>query len=181
MKYCEKILYKNAVIQFNSQKNDSNDKFKPFGAVITFETTYNRQDYLCIYLDINIYAGKGRGNAVRKTHIWEYTGGVLAIPERFIKFTKSLKIKICEYICNIMTRQIENGEEYYSKCDLVSVYKYLNLKNFYLNDKGYSFFFPQNTVAPHESGIVSVVVPDRIVDGGEYVGRDALGAPLAFL
>ena len=160
IKYCEKILYKNAAYQKDS------DGFKPFGAVITFETAYNGRDCLCIYLDINIYAGKGRGNAVRKAHIWEYKGGGLVNPKKMIQFSRPLKSKICEYICNTMTRQIENGEEYYTKCDLVSVYKYLNMRNFYLNDKGYSFFFPQNTVAPHESGIVSVIVPEKIVSGG---------------
>jgi len=157
IQYCEKVLYKHAAYQ-----KDKED-FKPFGAVMTFETTYNKQDYLCIYLDISIFSGKGRGNAARKAHIWACKGGELVIPERLIKLNRTVKIKICEYICKTMASQIENGEERYIKYDFPSVYKYLNMKNFGLNENGYSFFFPQNTVAPFESGIVSFFVPEGIM------------------
>ena len=160
--YCEKVLYKQAAYQYH--KNI--EGFKPFGAVMTFETAYNRQDYLCIYLDISIYAGKGRGNTKRTAQIWACKGGELVAPERFIKFTRRNKIKICGYISKTMKNQIENGEERYIKYDLPSVYKYLSMKNFYLSEKGYSFFFPQNTIAPPESGIVSFAVPEEILNGG---------------
>jgi len=78
IQYCENFLYKQAVYQ------KDRDGFKPFGAVITYETAYNRQDYLCIYFDISIYAGKGRRNTVRKTHIWACKSGELVNPEKII-------------------------------------------------------------------------------------------------
>ena len=160
--YCEKILYKNAALEFSKRKK-AGEEFRPFGAVVTFETTYNKHDFLCVCLDINIYAGKGRGNAVRKAHIWSCKGGELVRPEKFIKFTRPTKNKICEYIHETMINQIKNGEENYIKSDLRSVYKNLNMKNFELSETGYSFFFPQDTVAPFESGIVSFAVPEKIL------------------
>ena len=125
------------------------------GAVITFETAYNNQDYLCIYLDINIYSGKGRGKIVRKAHIWKLdkNNAELISPEKFIGSRRIIKNKICEYICRTMETQINNRD----------VYKYLNLKNFYPDENGYNFFFPQNTVAPFNDGIVSFAVPEKIL------------------
>ncbi|MCL1858664.1 MAG: DUF3298 and DUF4163 domain-containing protein [Oscillospiraceae bacterium] len=165
--FCEKKLYKNAAVEFTAYKNNSdnnyNNKFKPFGAVITFEITYNKQDLLGIYLDINIYVGKGRGNTVRKTHIWKLDGGELLSPERFIKFTRPVKNKICRCICDTMKNQIERRQEYYIISDMPSVYRYLNVKNFYLSENGYSFFFPQNTIAPVESGIISFELPEKVI------------------
>ena len=169
IKYCEKILYKNAAPAFAAHQK-SGGGFKPFGAVITFETAYNRQDFLSIYLDINIYFGKGRGNAIRKAQIWKIDDGELLPPERFIKFTRPVKIKICGHICGIIAKQIENGGERCIKSDMPSVcrdvYKYLDLKNFYPGETGYTFFFPQGTIAPPENGIVSFAVPEKIIRGG---------------
>ena len=65
--FCEKKLYKSAALDSVSLA----ENFKPFGAVVTYEVAYNQQDYLCVYLDINIYSGKGRGNNIRKAHIWK--------------------------------------------------------------------------------------------------------------
>ena len=164
--FCEKRLYKNAAAEFLAYKNNAgndNNIFKPFGAVVTFEVAYNKHDFLCIYLDINIYAGKGRGNTVRKAHIWNLNSGELLSPGRFIKLTRSFKRKLCGYIYKIMENQTERGEEYYIKSDMPSVYRYLNMKNFYLSENGYSFFFPQNTVAPIENGIISFEIPENVI------------------
>ena len=162
--YCETRLYKNAAAQFLANKTDEGKSFKPFGAVITFEVAYNKQDFLCIYLDINIYAGKGRGNSVRKAQIWRIDNGELLAPDKFIKFTRPVKQKICGYICETMEKQMEKGEEYYTKSDMPSVYKYLNAKNFYLSERGYCFFFPQNTIALFDSGIMAFEIPDKIIN-----------------
>ena len=177
--FCEKKLYRNSAAEFIEYKNNagneinninniySNNKFRPFGAVITFDVTYNKNDFMCICLDISIYAGKGRGNTARKAHIWNLNTGELLSPERFIKFNRQVKSKICGYICETMENQIKRGEEYYIKLDMPSVYRYLSMRNFYLseskNNKEYCFFFPQNTVAPVESGIVSFDIPEKVV------------------
>ena len=134
---------------------------------MTFDVSYNSGDVLCVYFDINIYSGKGRGNTVRKSHIWKPSAGELLSPGRFVKLNRQIKYKICGYISEIMEKQISSGKEYYINSDIASVYKYLDGKNFYLcepggNGDGYSFFFPQNSVAPFNSGIVSFVVPEKI-------------------
>ena len=166
IKYCEKILYKTAAYQKNA------DGFKPFGAVMTFETTYNNQDFLCVYLDINIYAGKGRGNIIRKAQIWNLTSGELYSPKRIINFNKPMKMKVCEHICKTMEHQIKYGKERYINADTPSVYKqnvynHLNIYNMFITENGYAFFFPQNTIAPNDSGIVDFVVPEKILKENE--------------
>ena len=85
--YCERKLYRHAAAAFLAYKNnvDNGDIFKPFGAVITFDVTYNKNDFLCICLDINIYAGKGRGNSVRKTHAWRLSDGCILPPGKMRK------------------------------------------------------------------------------------------------
>jgi len=92
--FCEKRLYKNAAAEFltfkNNADNDNNDnnRFKPFGAVTNFEVAYNKQDFLRIYLDVSIYAGNGRKNKAKKSHVWKLSDGTL-IP--FKKFEKIIK------------------------------------------------------------------------------------------
>jgi len=177
--FCEKELYKStafssAAHEKNLENDDYTGEFKPFGAVVTFETAYNKRDFLCIYIDVNIYSGKGRGNTVRKAHIWKFVkNNIMPISSnQFVKSDKQIKNKICEYICRVMETQVKNGEERYkSGIDSLStdVYRYLNVKNFYLSEiknkdeTGYSFFFPQNTIAPYDSGIVSFTVPENVV------------------
>jgi len=161
--YCEKRLYKNAAAEFMAKKADETEVFKPFGAVMTFDVTYNKQDLLCVYLDINIYSGKGRGNIARKSQIWKTDKGELLSPEHFIKFNYHVKQKICGYICEIMEKKARNGEEYYIKSDMQSVYRYFNMNNFYMSENGYSFFFPQNTIASPESGILSFEIPEKVI------------------
>jgi len=180
--FCEKKLYKSAAAEYWAYKNTKNAErteekdeteeteikendyiFKPFGAVVTFEVAYNKEDFLCIYLDMNIYAGKGRGNSVRKAHIWKISSGELLAPARFIKFTRQFKSKICRYIYETMENQVKKGEEYFIRTDMPSIYRYLNMKNFYLSENGYSFFFPQNTLVPAENGIVSFEIPEKAI------------------
>jgi len=169
--FCEKDLYKSAVREFllsqHSQNNQDYREFKPFGAVIHFEIVYNRQGFVYVYLDINIYGGKGRGNVTRKTQIWDLATGELYPPKRIINFTPAVKKRICEHICRTMERQTERGEERYINTDMKSVYKYLNIDNLYLTEHGYAFFFPQGTLAPGNSGIVSFLVPQKVINGGE--------------
>ena len=160
-KSCEKILYKSASAEFLNKAET--DGFKPFGAVMTFDAVYNARDILCIYLDTNIYSGKGRGNIVRAAHIWDTTSGELLPPGRFIKFDRRIKYKICGYISGIMEKQMQDGKESYINSDIASVCKYLDKQNFSLSENGWSFFFPQNTVAPFNSGIVSFDVPEGIL------------------
>ena len=74
MKFCENNLYKSAAVEFTANENNG---FKPFGAVMSFETEYNKQDCLCIHLDIDIYAGEGCRNAARKSHVWDLSNGDL--------------------------------------------------------------------------------------------------------
>ena len=168
--YCEKSLYKSAAEEFllcqNTQENQEYKEFKSFGAVITFECVYNKQGFSCVYLDINIYSGKGRGNIIRKAHIWNLSNGELYSPGKFINFTPAVKKKICEYICKTMESQIERNEERYIHTDIQTVYKYLSIDNLYLTDKekGCVFFFPQGTVASSDSGIISFVMPEKIIN-----------------
>jgi len=86
MRFCEKNLYKNAAVEFMTHKNnngdDNNIQFKPFGAVITFEVTENQQDLLQIYLDINIFAGKGQVISIRKSHVWQFNGAEVFLKNR---------------------------------------------------------------------------------------------------
>ena len=171
-KYCEKILYKSAAFEFAAKKasdpdglNDPEESssFKPFGAVVTYEVAYNKHDFLCVYFDINIYFGKGRGNTIRKAQVWKLNGGELMSSGKFIKFSRKTKYKICGYISEAMEKQIKNGEEYYKNSDIASVYRYLDENNFYLSEKGYTFFFPQDTVASQNSGVMSFEVPEKII------------------
>jgi len=186
MNFCEKKLYKSAAMEFLLSRNAGDyQEFKPFGAVITFETPYTteyteqnsvcsvcavcRNGFLCVCLDINIYSGKGRGNVIRKTQIWNLTNGELYSPKRIINFNKHTKKIICEYICTIMERRIKKGEERYINADAPSVcrqnvYKHLSIDNLYLAGNGYAFSFPQGTVAPRDCGIVDFVVPESVLN-----------------
>jgi len=87
LSFCEKRLYKSAAAEFISYKNnpDSDIDFKPFGAVMTFEAAYNKQDFLRIYLDVSIYAGKNRENRAKKSHVWKISDGTLIPPKKFDK------------------------------------------------------------------------------------------------
>ena len=166
MKFSERVLYKYAVSEYlditKTVGKDSNEyakihsqPFKQFGAVLNFEVTYNKNNFLCIYFDANIYSGKGRGNITRKAHIWDLSHGMIIPSNRFADFTSDNKKKICSYICEIMKNQTERGEEYYINTDFKTVYKYFNSKNMFITDRGYNFFFPQNSLSPAECGIVS--------------------------
>ena len=81
--FCETKLYKNAAVEMMA---DSDNNFKPFGAVMSYDVVYNKQDFLCVYLDINIYAGEGRKNAIRKMHTWELGNGELLTSNKAKKF-----------------------------------------------------------------------------------------------
>ena len=164
MKFSERVLYKNAVSEYiNSTKTADNSKnavfepmqFKPFGAVLNFEVTYNKNNILCIYSDANIYIGKGRGNIRRKAYIWDLSSGIILMSERFIDFNGGTKNKICSKICGIIKEQTEKGEEQYIKTDFKTVYKYFNKRNMFITERGYNFFFPQSSLSPDECGIVS--------------------------
>lgn len=158
-------------------------EFKPFGAVISFETPYislpqtgetyrhnHENGFLCVYLDINIYSGKGRGNIMRKVQIWNLTDGELYSPQRVLNFGGQTKKRIWEHICKTMERQIRRGDERYINADMPdvyrqNVYKHLSINNMYLTSRGYAFFFPQGTIAPYERGIVDFIVPERVLYG----------------
>lgn len=163
IRFAEKVLYKNAVSEYlNIARTQDKEvinyqHFKPFGAVLNFEVTYNKNNFLCIYFDANIYSGKGRGNISRKAHIWDLSAGVIVPSFRFVDFSGDNKKKICLHICDIITGQRERGEEYYINTDFKTVYKYFNQKNMFITERGHNFFFPQNSLSPSEWGIVSFI------------------------
>ena len=163
MKFSERVLYKDAVSEYlTKNKYKQAEVFKPFGAVLSFEVTYNRNNFLCIYFDANIYTGKGRGNISRKSHIWDLREGVAVPPSGFFEFSGDNKKKICLRICGIISEQAERGEAYYINSDFKTVYKYFNPKNIFITERGYNFFFPQSSLCPAESGIVSFIYIPRI-------------------
>ena len=160
VRYCEKNLYKSA-----SAEHEISTQHKPFGAVVTFEIPYcNRnRGVLCVYLDINIYSGKGRGNITRKSQIWDIATGELYSPGRIINLNKPMKKRIREYILKTMEHQYldTNIPEAYQQ----NINKYLNINNLYLSDNGYTFYYPQGTIAPHDNGIIDFTIPENVLRG----------------
>jgi hypothetical protein len=64
-----------------------------------------------------------------------------------------------------MESQIDRGEERYVNTDMQTVYKYLSINNLYLTEKSCAFFFPQSTVTSADSGIISFVIPEKVING----------------
>lgn len=163
VKYSEGILFRSAANEYliKSKRAEHGteyvEPFKAFGAVLNFEVTYNRGNLLCIYLDANVYTGKGRGGISRTAHIWDCSRGALVPAKRFADVSGENRKKICSRICAAIQTQIDRGEERYTNSDFKSVYRHFKAKNMFITDRGCNFFFPQSSLSPPECGIVSFI------------------------
>lgn len=170
LQYCKRTLFRQAVFAYEKSKKDieiepAPEKFKPFGAVVTYELTYNRGNLCCICIDFNIYAGKGRGKLARQVTIWDTRKRILLSPSSFVTLTTAAKKRVRSYIGEIMRIQTEKGEEYYQNTDPSYLMRHIKARNIFITDKGFAFFFPQDTIASSDCGIVSFIVPERVIKG----------------
>lgn len=156
---------------FSNAKKDyiydlqQNIPFRAYEFMQTFEVTYNRGDLLSIYCDEYEFTGGAHGSTTRKSQFFFLKNAYKMKLEDFFSdsYYKSI---IYEYITKEIKTQIENGNTCYFDDYAKNVFRYFDENNFYLNEKGFSIFYPLYTIAAYAQGIPVFEIPFSVFGCG---------------
>lgn len=132
--------------------------FREYQVTQTFEVAYNHGKLLSLYCDEYEFTAGAHGDTDRKSYTWFLQDGYLIKLEDFYSgsYYKSV---IYDHITKEINKQIENGETYYFDDYQKNVFRYFEENNFYLNDTGFSIFYPLYTIAAYAQGIPIFEIP----------------------
>lgn len=160
--YASKNLYNMARREYHDSI-ENNFPFRPFDAVMNFETALNNGIFLSIFYDKYEYTGGAHGMTVRNADTW------------YIKTGKHMRLK--DFFCspeyktifiNEIIREIENqiktGQSFFEDYKNNAA-NYFNENNYYLSKDGFVIFYPLYSIAPYSSGIVEFTIPFSSFEG----------------
>lgn len=138
-----------------------NVPFREYEFTQTFEITYNLGNLMSLYCDEYEFTAGAHGSTTRKSQTFFLQDGYLMKLEDFFRgsYYKSI---IYEYIIKEIKKQTENGETYYFDDYAKNVFRYFEEKNFYLNEKNFSIFYPLYTIAAYAGGIPVFEIPFNV-------------------
>lgn len=156
--HCEKKLYKMAVEQFEySTKNRL--PIQVFEAQDLYELSYNKNCTISLYFDRYEYLGGAHGNTVRRSDTYNLnTGGQSDIVNFFPKL-RGVREHMLQEIIRQTEGRIESGEaSFYDEYEQ-DIRAQLELRNFYLIDRGVVIYFQSYDIAPYSEGIPEFLFP----------------------
>ena len=68
--FLEKTVYKKALDKY--LKSNEENKFRPFNAIVNYNITYPKENFISIYTEFTLYTGVGNGIAVKKSQTWDF-------------------------------------------------------------------------------------------------------------
>ena len=156
--YCTDALYKSA-LEEKAYADENGFPFRPFDAVMAYETPYNKNCTLSIYYDLYEYTGGAHGITVRHSDTWDLKSGYIMPLSEFYPKKANYRQALKEEAIRQAEEQIKSGNNYYFDDYAKQIAKNFNPSAFYLENEGLVIYYQLYTIAPYSSGIVTFSNP----------------------
>ena len=117
-----------------------------------FTITYNRNNFVSLYIDQYEFRGGAHGNTIRSSQTWNLEAAQLLNLSYFYPNNPFFILEILRNINSQIKAQIEQGGAYFDNYTELLLQNF-NPENFYLTPYGIAIYFQQYDIAPYSSGI----------------------------
>ena len=158
LSYCNRYLYPKALADFNGACQ-TGAPLPCAQASLRFTVTCNREHVFSLYADCTEWAGTRSALTLRRADTWDLTTGLpIAARECFPRSThvRRLCLAAAREHC---AQQLDAGISVYVENLSFRLRRHLNLRNFYLSEEGFHFFYQSCTIAPAFEGCPTFFLP----------------------
>ena len=158
LSYCGRWLYPEALAAFEHARDES-APLPCAQANLTCTVTCNERGVLSLYSDCTEWAGTPEALTLRRADTWNLeTGYPITASECFPRGTRvrALCLTAAREQCR---RQQESSLAVYHPDFSRRLRRNLNLRNFYLSEKGFHFFYQPWAIAPGFEGCPTFLLP----------------------
>ncbi|WP_444642233.1 DUF3298 and DUF4163 domain-containing protein [Caproiciproducens sp. R1] len=157
-RYVAGTLYRQAVQEYrDSQTNGF--PFRPYDAILKYETAYNENCFLSLYRDQYEYTGGAHGNTVRRSDTWSLQNGRRYPLARFFGPHSNYRYRLLQNILKQADRNMAENPGVYFDDYRKLIAQYFNEEQYYLTPQGVAIYYQQYEIAPYSTGIVVFTVP----------------------
>ena len=158
LSYCSHYLYPQALAEFNSALQ-TGAPFSAAEAKLCCTVTCNQDHILSLYTDCTEHAATRSALTLRRSDTWDLTSGApVSAQECFPKGTHIRKVCLAA-AAEHCAGQAAAGTAVYAKDLRHRLRRHLNLRNFYLSDAGFYFFYQPYAIAPAFEGCPTFFLP----------------------
>lgn len=153
--------------QSSSQAGGKKSSLLPFEMGTKYEVTFNQSGLLSFYIVEYEYLGGAHPNSSRKGYTYDLMKGEIQKASDLMVWSDK---KIKQYIATAIAKEASKSPESFF---MEEVEKLGNLKfkeQFYLEDKGITFFFNPYEIAPYAAGTIETTI---LYEGNEKLFRNA--------
>ncbi|MCH4239152.1 MAG: DUF3298 and DUF4163 domain-containing protein [Oscillospiraceae bacterium] len=151
-------LYQQAIAYYKDTL-EQGFPFRPYDAVLKYETTYNGNCYLSIYRDQYEYTGGAHGNTVRSSDTWNLTNGKNVPLSCLFPADQDYSALLTEQIIKQADKQYQQNPGIYFENYRELIAKNFNKESYYLTRCGIAIYYQQYDIAPYATGIVVFTIP----------------------
>lgn len=158
LSYCNRYLYPQALIEFKSACQ-AGAPLPHAHANLQFTVACNQEHVFSLYADCTEWAGTRNALTLRRADTWDLTTGApISARECFPKGARvrRLCLKAAREHC---ARQSAAGLSVYADDLSLRLRRHLNLRNFYLSEEGFHFFYQPYAIAPAVEGCPTFFLP----------------------
>lgn len=156
--YAETTLYRQAVQELlDSQQNGF--PFRPYDAVMKYESTFNRDCHLSGYSDRYEYTGGAHGNTSRTSDTWNLQTGEPLPLSAFFPPGTDVKSIVLEQIQQQAKQNMQQQPGIYFENYPELIDQYFDPESYFLTPDGINIYYQQYEIAPYSTGIVVFTLP----------------------
>lgn len=169
--YCNRFLYPQAEADFRQACRTGAPL--PCGrALLNCTVTCTHDRFLSLYLDCTEWAGTARAVTLRRSDTWDLaTGWPVSARDCFPRGVP-IRRRCLSTAREVCARQAAEGLCVYADNLSMRLRRHLNLRNFYLSEEGFHFYYQMYAIAPAIEGIPTFLLPFSEEDGPHWPVTD---------
>lgn len=158
LRYCERWLLPQAETAYREALAAS-APLPCFRAELRYEITYNQGGLWSLYTQSRETAASGPALLTRRGDTWDLAGGYPVELSAFFPPRSGWKKMLLALAAEEIQRQESAGISRYHEGWRRAMRRRFNAQNYYLTEKGLTFFFPMYAIAPPVEGIPAFTLP----------------------
>lgn len=156
--YCNRFLYPQALADFQ-QACETGTPLNCGKARLNCCVTCTAENILSLYLDCTEWAGTAHAATLRRGDTWDLSSGSPVSARDCFPRGAQIRKRCLEAAREVCARQAAEGLCVYAPDLSLRLRRYLNLRNFYLSEEGFHFFYQMYAIAPAIEGVPTFFLP----------------------